>query len=75
MSKVVFIFVEQLTYMFKNIDVQIATRTSNRDENMKNKNSGRLFNFCFLCLFGQFCVYIGISPLKLFFVKYIDDKT
>ncbi|XP_052062379.1 deoxynucleoside triphosphate triphosphohydrolase SAMHD1-like [Mytilus californianus] len=31
---------EQLTYKFKNLDVQIATRTSNGDENKKNKNSG-----------------------------------
>ncbi|VDI45704.1 Hypothetical predicted protein, partial [Mytilus galloprovincialis] len=32
--------IEQLTYQFKNVDVQIATRTSNRDENNKNEKSG-----------------------------------
>ncbi|CAG2251441.1 SAMHD1 [Mytilus edulis] len=31
--------IEQLTYQFKNVDVQIATRTSNRDENNKNEKS------------------------------------
>lgn len=52
MSKKVFIFAEQLTYQFKNVDVQIATRTSNRDENNKNEKSGKLCYF-FFCLFGR----------------------